>query len=47
MCPVSALAAAVAGLMISYHLSASAGASITLCLALWFALTFPLRNTRM
>ena len=43
----SALVAGVAGLMMSYHLSSSAGASITLCLALWFALTFPLRNRRM
>ena len=44
---LAALAAGVAGLMLSYHLSSSAGASITLCLALWFALTFPLRNRRL
>ena len=44
---LAALVAGVAGLMLSYHLSSSAGASITLCLALWFALTFPLRNRRL
>ena len=43
---LAALVAGVAGLMISYYISASAGASITLCLALWFAITFCLRKSR-
>ena len=44
---VAALVAGVAGLMTSYELSSSAGASITLYLALWFAITFLLRKKRM
>ena len=43
----AALAAGIAGLMTSYELSSSAGASITLYLALWFAVTFLLRKKRM
>ena len=38
--------AAFAGLMTSYYLGSSAGASITLYLAVWFALTFLLRGKR-
>lgn len=41
---LGALAAGVAGLMTSYYIGASAGASITLYLALWFAVTFLLRK---
>ena len=41
---LGAVLAGVAGLMTSYHLGASAGASITLCLAVWFALSFLLRK---
>ena len=41
---VGALVAGVAGLMTSYYLGPSAGASITLYLAIWFALTFLLRK---
>ncbi len=41
---VGALVAGVAGLMTSYYLGPSAGASITLYLAVWFALTFLLRK---
>ena len=37
---VGAAAAGIAGLMTSYHLGSSAGASITLYLALFFALSF-------
>ena len=44
---VAAVIAGIAGLMTSYELSSSAGASITLCLALWFAITFFFRKTRM
>ncbi len=44
---VAAVAASVAGLMTSYQLGASAGASITLYLAVWFAITFLLRKTRL
>ena len=44
---VAAVAAGVAGLMTSYQLGASAGASITLYLAVWFAITFLLRKTRL
>ena len=44
---VAAIMAGIAGLMTSYELSSSAGASITLYLALWFAITFLLRKTRM
>ena len=41
---MGAVAAGVAGLMTSYYIGASAGASITLYLALWFAITFLLRK---
>ena len=41
---LGSVAAGIAGLMISYYLGPSAGASITLCLAVWFALTFLLRK---
>ena len=44
---VAAVVAGIAGLMTSYELSSSAGASITLYLALWFAITFLLRKKRM
>ena len=44
---LAALVAGVAGLMTSYQISSSAGASITLYLALWFAITFLFRNSRM
>lgn len=39
-----AVVSGIAGLMLSYYLGSSAGASITLCLAVIFAVTFPLRN---
>ena len=38
------IAAGIAGLMISYYKGPSAGASVTLCLAVWFALTFFLKK---
>ena len=41
---LSALTTGVAGLMTSYYIGASAGASITLYLALWFAMTFLFRK---
>ena len=41
---LGSVAAGIAGLMLSYYLGPSAGASITLCLAVWFALTFLLRK---
>ena len=41
---LGAVVAGVAGLMTSYYLGASAGAAITLYLAVWFALTFLLRK---
>lgn len=41
-----AIISGFAGLMLSYYLGSSAGASITLCLAVIFAATFPLRKTR-
>ena len=41
---LGAVLAGVAGLMTSYHLGPSAGASITLYLAAWFALSFLLRK---
>lgn len=41
---LGAVCAGVAGLMTSYYIGASAGASITLYLALWFAITFLLRK---
>ena len=44
---VAAIVAGVAGLLTSYELGSSAGASITLYLALWFAITFLLRKTRL
>ena len=41
---VGAVIAGIAGLMTSYYLGPSAGASITLYLAVWFALTFLFRK---
>ena len=41
---VFSIVAGIAGLMLSYYLGSSAGASITLCLAVIFAISFPLRN---
>jgi len=41
---LGAVIAGVAGLMTSYYLGASAGAAITLYLAIWFMLTFLLRK---
>ena len=41
---VGAVVAGIAGLMTSYYMGPSAGASITLYLAIWFALTFLLRK---
>ena len=41
---VGAVAAGIAGLKTSYYMGPSAGASITLYLAVWFALTFLLRK---
>ena len=41
---LAALLAGLGGLMASYHLGASAGAAITLCLAAWFALSFLFRR---
>ena len=41
---VGAVGAGVAGLMTSYYIGASAGASITLYLAVWFMLTFLIRK---
>lgn len=43
---LGAVVAGVAGLMTSYYIGASAGASITLYLAAWFAVTFLLRKKR-
>ena len=43
---LAAVVAGIAGLMTSCHISSSAGASITLYLALWFALTFLFRQSR-
>lgn len=43
---VFAIVSGIAGLMLSYYLGSSAGASITLCLAVIFAISFPLRNRR-
>lgn len=42
-----AIAAGIAGLMLSYYFGSSAGASITLCLAVIFAGTFIFRKQRM
>ena len=47
ICLVSALAAGIAGLMTSYYIGSSAGASITLYLALFFAVTFCFRKKRL
>lgn len=44
---LGAIAAGVAGLMTSYYIGSSAGASITLYLALWFAVTFLFRSRRV
>lgn len=44
---LAAIVAGIAGLMTSYHISSSAGASITLYLALWFAVTFLFRRSRL
>ena len=41
---LGSVVAGVAGLMISYYLGPSAGASITLCLAVWFVATFLIRR---
>ena len=41
---LGALLAGIFGLVISYHLGSSAGAVISLCLALYFAVTFCLRK---
>ena len=41
---LAALLAGLGGLMASYHLGASAGAAITLCLAAWFAVSFLFRR---
>ena len=41
---LGAVAAGVAGLMTSYYISGSAGAAITLYLAVWFLMTFLLRK---
>ena len=41
-----ALAAGIAGLTLSYYLGASAGAAISLILALTFAVSFSLRKRR-
>jgi zinc transport system permease protein len=41
-----ALASGIGGLIVSYYLGASAGASISLLMALIFAITFCLRKVR-
>ena len=43
---LGALLASVAGLILAYYLGCSAGATIALLLALFFAVTFALRRTR-
>ena len=43
---LSALVAAVGGLILAYYLGCSSGATIALLLALFFAITFALRRTR-
>lgn len=43
---LGALVASVAGLILAYYLGCSAGATIALLLALFFAVTFALRRTR-
>ena len=44
---LAAIVAGIAGLMTSYHISSSAGASIPLSLALWLAVPFLSRHTRL
>lgn len=44
---LGAVAAGIAGLMTSYYIGASAGASITLYLAVYFAITFLFRKRRL
>ncbi|MCI8477851.1 MAG: metal ABC transporter permease [Oscillospiraceae bacterium] len=44
---LGAIAAGLAGLMTSYYVGASAGASITLYLAVFFGLTFSMRKRRL
>ncbi|MEG0764497.1 MAG: metal ABC transporter permease [Pseudoflavonifractor sp.] len=44
---LGAVAAGIGGLMTSYYIGSSAGASITLYLAVWFAITFVLRKKRL
>ena len=44
---LGALVAGIAGLMLSYYIGSSAGASITLVLALFFAITFCFRKKRL
>ena len=41
---LGAVLAGIAGLMTSYYVGGSAGAAITLYLALWFAATFLVRK---
>ena len=41
---LKAIAAGIAGLMTSYYVGTSAGASITLYLAVWFLITFLFRK---
>ena len=43
---IFAIVSGIAGLMLSYYLGSSAGASITLCLAVFFAISFSLRGRR-
>ena len=44
---LGALLAGIAGLMLSYYIGSSTGASITLVLALFFAVTFCFRKKRL
>ena len=44
---LGALVAGIAGLMLSYYIGSSTGASITLVLALFFAVTFCFRKKRL
>lgn len=44
---LSAVCAGIAGLMTSYYIEASAGAAITLYLAIFFAVTFCFRKQRL
>ncbi len=44
---IFAIASGIAGLMLSYYLGSSAGASITLCLAILFLISFLLRKKRL